>query len=82
MKKSEIENTKPTLIISTFKTDIIKVGSVFSISKFFITKTSLANKWRSAVEHPLCDVWMEKTQILIAHQKKGVDLDKKSTARD
>ena len=46
MKKLEIEKTKPTFIISTFKTDIIKVGLVFSISNFFITKTSLANIWR------------------------------------
>ena len=45
MKKLEIEKTKP--IISTFKTDIIKVGLVFSISNFFIAKTSLANNWRS-----------------------------------
>ena len=29
MKKLEIEKTKPTFIISTFKTDIIKVGLVF-----------------------------------------------------
>ena len=47
MKKLEIEKTKPTFIISTFKTDIIRVGLVFSISNFFIAKTSLANKWRS-----------------------------------
>ena len=47
MKKLEIEKTKPTFIISTFKTDIIKVGLVFSIPNFFITKTSLANNWRS-----------------------------------
>ena len=46
MKKLEIEKTKPTYILSTFKTDIIKVGLVFSISNFFITKTSLANIWR------------------------------------
>ena len=39
VKKLEIEETKTT--------DIIKVGLVFSISNFFITKTSLANKWRS-----------------------------------
>ena len=45
MKKLEIERTKPTFIISTFKTDIVKVGLVFSISNFFITKMSLANKW-------------------------------------
>ena len=45
MKKLEIEKTKPTFIISTFKTNIIKVGLVFSISKFFIAKPSLANKW-------------------------------------
>ena len=31
MKKLEIEKTKPTFIISTFKTDIIKGGLVFSI---------------------------------------------------
>ena len=47
MKKLEIEKTQPTFIISTFKTDIIKVGLVFSISNFFIAKTSLANNWRS-----------------------------------
>ena len=47
MKKFEIEKTKPTFIISTFKTDILRVGLVFSISNCFITKTSLANKWRS-----------------------------------
>ena len=47
MEKLEIEKTKPTFIISTFKTDIIKVGLVFSISNFFIAKTSLANNWRS-----------------------------------
>ena len=47
MKKLKIEKTKPAFIISTFKTDIIKVGLVFSISNFFIAKTSLANNWRS-----------------------------------
>ena len=47
MKKLEIEKTKPTFNISTFKTDIIKVGLVFSISNFFIAKTSLANNSRS-----------------------------------
>ena len=47
MKKFEIEKTKPTFIISTSKTDITKVGLVFSISNFFIAKTSLANNWRS-----------------------------------
>ena len=45
MKKLEIEKTKPTFIISTFKTGTRKVGLVFSISNFSITKTSLANKW-------------------------------------
>ena len=47
MKKLEIEKTKPTFKISTFKTDIIKVGLDFSISNFFIKKSSLANKWMS-----------------------------------
>ena len=47
MKKLEIEKTKPTFIISTFKTNIIKVGLVFLISNYFIAKTSLANNWRS-----------------------------------
>ena len=46
MKKLEIEKTKPAFIISVLKVDIIKVGLVFSISNFFITKTSLANNWR------------------------------------
>ena len=38
MKKLEIEKTKPTFVISTFKTDIITVDLVFSISNFFINK--------------------------------------------
>ena len=46
MKKLEIEKTKPTFIITVLKVDIIKVGLVFLISKFFITKTPLANNWR------------------------------------
>ena len=47
MKTLEIEKTKPTFIVSVLKVDIIKVGLVFSISNFFIAKTSLANNWRS-----------------------------------
>ena len=46
MKKLETEKIKPTFTTSTFKTDTIKVGLVFSISNFFIAKTSLANNWR------------------------------------
>ena len=46
MKKLEIEKTKPTFIISVLKVGIIKVGLVFSISNYFITKTPLANNWR------------------------------------
>ena len=46
MKKLEIQETKIT-VYSTFKTDIIKVGLVFSISNFFIKKSSLASKWIS-----------------------------------
>ena len=46
MKKMEIEETKTTLY-STFKTDVINVGLVSSISNFFIKKSSLANKWMS-----------------------------------
>ena len=45
MKKLEIEKNKS--IISTFKTDKIKVGLAFSISNFFIAKMSLENNWRS-----------------------------------
>ena len=44
LKKLEIEETKTTKY-STFKTDIIKVGLVFSISNFFINKVSHAYKW-------------------------------------
>ena len=47
MKKWEIEKTKPNFIISTFKTDIIRVGLVFSISNCFIKKSYLANEWMS-----------------------------------
>ena len=32
------------------------------------------------VDHPLCDVWKQKTQILIAHQKEGIDRTQKSPA--
>ena len=46
VKKLEIEETK-TIWYSIFKTNIIKVGLVFSISNFFIKKSSLANKWMS-----------------------------------
>ena len=46
MKKLEIEKTKPTFIISVLKVDIIKVGLIFSISNFFITKMPLVNNWR------------------------------------
>ena len=46
MKKLEIEETKTTLH-STFKTDLLKVGLVFSISNFLIDKSSLTNKWIS-----------------------------------
>ena len=44
IKKLEIEKTKTTQY-TTFKTDIIKVGSVFSISNPFINKTYQANNW-------------------------------------
>jgi hypothetical protein len=46
MKKLKIEETKATWY-STFKTDMIKVGLVFSISNFFINKFALANLWMS-----------------------------------
>ena len=35
----------PEAVSHHFKTDITKVGLVFLISNFFITKMSLANKW-------------------------------------
>ena len=38
MKKWEIEKTKPTSIISTFKTHIIKVGLVFRFPTFSLLK--------------------------------------------
>jgi hypothetical protein len=44
MKKLKIEETK-AIQYSTFKTDIIKVGLVFSTSNFFINKIALANIW-------------------------------------
>ena len=43
MKKLDIEKTKPTLIISVLKVDIIKVGLVYTISNISNTKTPLAN---------------------------------------
>ena len=47
MKKLKIEETKATWY-STFITDIIKMGLVFSIFNFFINKISQANN-RSVV---------------------------------
>ena len=44
LKMLEIEETKTTQY-TTFKTDIIKVSLVFSISNFSISKISHANKW-------------------------------------
>ena len=32
------------------------------------------------VDHPLCNVWKQKFQILIAHQKEGIDQTQKSMA--
>jgi hypothetical protein len=32
------------------------------------------------VDHPLCDVSKQKTQILIAHQKEDIERTQKSTA--
>jgi hypothetical protein len=43
IKKLDFEKTKPTSY-STFKTDITKVGLVFSISNFFINKISQGRK--------------------------------------
>ena len=70
MKKLEIEKTKPTFIISTFKTDIIKVGLVFSISNFFIAKTSLANNWRSFSSSYLALVKFRRLEIPHVLEKK------------
>ena len=53
MKKLEIEKTKPTSIISTFKTDMVKVGLVFLISNFFVNKIHQANNW-STKKIPSC----------------------------
>jgi len=66
MKQLEIEKTKPTFIIPTFKTDIIKVDLVFWISNFFTAKTSLANNWRSFSSSYLalvCGTYISTTQI-------------------
>ena len=71
MKKLEIEKTKPTFIISTFKTNIIKVGLVFSISNVFIAKTSLTNNWRSfsssysALVHFFAIILQSKSIVLL-----------------
>ena len=46
MKKFKIEESKATQYL-TFKTDVIKVGLVYSIFNFFINKIALANIWMS-----------------------------------
>ena len=90
MKKLEIEKTKPTYIILTFKTDIIKVGLVFSISNFFIAKTSLANNWRrkiipSCSYSTLCE-FEDKRRYQENHEKSSatyfsLDFEKKKTVK-
>ena len=44
MKKVEIEKTKPTFTTSVLNVEY-KVGLVFSISNFFISKIHKANNW-------------------------------------
>ena len=47
-KKSwKLKKLRPPKQQSTYKTDMIKVGLVFSISNFFNVETSLANNWRN-----------------------------------
>ena len=46
LKTLKIEETKATYY-STFKTDPIKVDSVFSVSNFFNNRIALANIWMS-----------------------------------
>ena len=50
-----MEETKTTQY-STFKTDMIKVGLVFSNSNFLIKKNSLTNKWMSFSNSNLASV--------------------------
>ena len=57
MKKLEIEKIKPTFIISTFKTDTIKVGLIVLISNFFTDKTYHANNW-SVKKIPSARIWL------------------------
>ena len=79
MKKLEIVKTKPTFIISTFKTDIIKVGLVFSISNFFIAKTPLANNWRSFSSSylALSNEWIENVCFQLIKVASVIDTDGK-----
>ena len=55
VKKLDIKETK-TNKNSTFEINTIKVGLVSLISNFFITKTSLANKWIRKKIHS-CSNW-------------------------
>jgi hypothetical protein len=67
MKKLKIEETKATQY-STFKTDIIKVGLVFSISNFFINKIALANIWMNFSGSNLALVLVRKFSVYISSQ--------------
>ena len=58
MKKLEIEKTKPIFIISTFKTDIIKVGLVFSISTFSLLK----RLWQIIGGVLAAVIWLEQSK--------------------
>ena len=63
MKKLEIEKTKPTFILSTFKTDITIVGLDFLISNIFINKFAQRRKLFVEKKYLLGAIWLYENAI-------------------
>ena len=71
IKKLEFDKTKPTQY-TTFKTDIIKVVLVFSISNFFINKNSQGRKSVREKKYLLLQIQLQhirqiSTQVNLEH---------------
>ena len=66
----KIEKTKPTVIVSFFRTDLARVGLVFSISNFFINEICKGRN-RSVEKIPTC------TNLALAPHKYSIVRNKR-----
>ena len=64
IKKLDFEKTKVTLL-TTFKTDIIKVVLVFLISNFSINKNSQERKYVREKRYKLLQIWLYFKDIFL-----------------